>query len=454
MMRLIISAILFLNAFAAAAAPISAKVAALQDAALKDELAWELTEGLTTEIGPRMAGTEAEERARNWAVAKLKSLGFSNVRVEHFDMPVWTRGEERAEVVSPFAQKLLVTALGNSASTPKDGISAEVVGFDSLEALKSAPETAVRGRIVFVNHNMQPTQDGAGYMTFGLIRRLAPEFAAAKGAAAVVIRSIGTDYHRNPHTGGSGPAVASLPSAALSLPDADQLARILSRGKPVQMKLVLSSMVTPGRSGNVIAEVPGSNPDAGIITIGGHLDSWDLGTGASDDAAGVAITTAAAKRIMDAGQPVRTIRLVWFGAEEAGSLGGAAYAKAHANEKHALLAEADTGASRVVQYKATVNESAAPALETMRLALARLGIVKGDREAIASDLMILASSGVPVIELRNDMTHYFDLHHTPDDTLDKINVEELRQCVAAWTTMLAILANDTADLGPVAAGEH
>ena len=146
-MRLIISAILFLNAFAAAAAPISAKVAALQDAALKDELAWELTEGLTTEIGPRMAGTEAEERARNWAVAKLKSLGFSNVRVEHFDMPVWTRGEERAEVVSPFAQKLLVTALGNSASTPKDGISAEVVGFDSLEALKSAPETAVRGRI-------------------------------------------------------------------------------------------------------------------------------------------------------------------------------------------------------------------------------------------------------------------------------------------------------------------
>lgn len=453
-MKLLISAILFLNAFAAIAEPIAANVAALQDAALKDELAWELTEGLTTEIGARMAGTEAEERARNWAVAKLKSLGFSNVRIEHFDMPVWTRGEERAEVLSPFPQKLLITALGNSASTPKDGISAQVVGFDSLEALKSAPEAAVRGRIVFVNHNMQPTQDGAGYMTFGAIRRFAPELAAAKGAAAVVIRSIGTGYHRNPHTGGSGPAVASLPSAALSLPDADQLARILSRGKPVQMKLVLSSSVTPGRSGNVIAEIPGSNPEAGIITIGGHLDSWDLGTGASDDAAGVAITTAAAKRIMDAGKPVRTIRLVWFGAEEAGSLGGAAYAKVHANEKHALIAEADTGASRVVQYKAAVNESAALALEPLRLALARLGIVKGDSEAIASDLMMLAASGVPVIELRNDMTHYFALHHTADDTLDKINVEELRHCVAAWTTMLAILANDTADLGPVVAGKH
>lgn len=143
-------------------------------------------------------------------------------------------------------QRCLRTRCVRTAWLSLDEDDSEPLQF-SLEVLKSAPESAVRGRIVFVNHNMRPTQDGAGYMTFGLIRRLAPELAAAKAAAAVVIRSIGTDYHRNPHTGGSGPAVASLPSAALSLPDADQLARILSRGKPVQMKLVLSSTVTPDR---------------------------------------------------------------------------------------------------------------------------------------------------------------------------------------------------------------
>ena len=219
------------------------RAAQLRDAALAgDSLAWDIVEGLTTEVGPRLAGTEAEERARQWAVQRLTALGFSNVHIEPFDMPVWVRGEERAEIVSPFPQPLAVTALGNSGATPARGITAEVVGFDSVADLESAPDSAVRGRIVFVTHAMSRTQDGSGYGQFGLPRRTGPSIASRKGAAAIVIRSIGTDYHRNPHTGVQNFAegVRPIPAGALSIPDAEQLQRILRRGRPVRMRLVLT----------------------------------------------------------------------------------------------------------------------------------------------------------------------------------------------------------------------
>ncbi|MDQ3139430.1 MAG: peptidase M28 family protein, partial [Pseudomonadota bacterium] len=199
----------------------------LRDAALQDDLAWEITEGLTTEVGPRLAGTPAEARARVWAVAKLKSLGFKNVRVEPFTLPVWIRGEERAEILSPFPQPLIVTALGNSAATPAQGLTAEVVAFDSLADLEAASDASVRGKIVFVSHGMVPTQDGSGYGYYGGARRQGPTVASRKGAVAIVIRSIGTDYHRNPHTGAQSFAegVAPIPAGALSIPDAEQLQR-------------------------------------------------------------------------------------------------------------------------------------------------------------------------------------------------------------------------------------
>ena len=227
---------LFLLAFAlpsfASAQAIADQAGPLRDAALAgDTVAWEFVEGLTTEVGPRQAGTEAEARARSWAVRRLTALGFANVRVEPFDMPVWMRGEERAEIVSPFPQPLVITALGNSGATPARGIEAEVIGFDSVAALEAAPDSAVRGRIVFVTHNMQPNQDGSGYGPFGAPRRQGPSIASRKGAAAIVIRSIGTDYHRNPHTGVQGWADGArpIPAGALSIPDAEQLQRILAR---------------------------------------------------------------------------------------------------------------------------------------------------------------------------------------------------------------------------------
>lgn len=457
-MPLMIHAMLFATLpLASPASGQNMDVAALRDAALSDQLAWDITEGLTTEIGPRLAGTDAEARARAWAVARLRALGFANPRIETFDMPVWVRGEEKAEIVTPFPQPLVLAALGNSGATPAAGLTTEVASFGTLAELEAAEDRLVRGKIVFVDHAMGPTQDGSSYGIYGVVRRSAPSIASRKGAAAILIRSIGTDHHRNPHTGSQtwAEGVRPIPAAALSLPDADQLKRVVARGKPVTIKLVLTPRNIGNRqSGNVMAEVPGSDPAAGIVLVGCHLDSWDLGTGAIDDAAGCGIVTAAAKRVMEAGQPKRTIRVVWFGAEEVGLIGGTAYRDAHRNEKHALLAESDFGADRIYRFDSYVNPAALPVVDRLATLLNPIGVGKGGNNARGgSDIAPLAATGVPVIALRQDGMRYFDLHHTPDDTLDKVDPGQLSQNVAAWTAMVAAIANDTTELGPVAPTE-
>src|SRR5918993_2783831 len=238
------------------------KVAALRDAALEDNYAWAITEGLTTEVGQRLAGTPAEGRARAWAVAKLFALGFSNIRIETFPVPTGTRGTESAEVIAPYPQALVVNALGGSGLTGPAGVTGEVVAFDSIDALRLAPDSAVRGKIVFVDHRMPANQDGSGYSQFGAPRRQGPTIASQKGAIAIVIRSIGTDHNRTPHTGvmSFDDGAKPIPAGALSIPDAEQLVRILKRGKPVTLKLRLEGTRYTGRSGNVIAEVPGRDP--------------------------------------------------------------------------------------------------------------------------------------------------------------------------------------------------
>ena len=436
------------------APPVGDLAASLRDAALQDDgVAWDVLEGLTTEVGPRLAGTPAEERARVWAVRKLTELGFSNVHVEPFDMPVWVRGEERAEIVSPFPQAMAVTALGNSGATPGRGLEAEVVGFDSVAALEAADDARVRGKIVFVTHAMAPTQDGSGYGQFGAPRRQGPSIASRKGAAAIVIRSIGTDYHRNPHTGVQNWAegVRPIPAGALSIPDAEQLQRIIARGQPVRMRLTLTPRnLGQRRSGNVVAEVPGRDPSAGVILIGGHLDSWDLGTGAIDNAAGVAITAAAAHRIMQAGTPRRTIRVVLFGAEEVGVFGGNGYFERHRDDGNVVLVgESDFGADRI--WRVNMNLAPANAALGDRIAalLAPLGIVRGTLRANAgADLGNWAAAGTAAIDLNQDGTRYFDYHHTPDDTLDKVDRAQLRQNVAAWTAMVAAAADAPEPIAP------
>ena len=445
MIRTLLAATLLASAAVLPAQVLPGEVDRLRDAALLDDYAWDITKGLTTEVGQRMAGTEAEARARAWSMAKLKAMGFANVRIDPFNMPVWVRGAESVSITAPFPQKLVIAALGNSASTPPGGLDGELVGFDSLADLEAAPDAAVRGKIVFVSHAMPRTEDGSGYGIFGAPRRQGPSIASRKGAIAIVIRSIGTDYHRNPHTGVMtfADGVKPIPAGALPLPDAEQVQRILKRAKgPVRMRLQLESTnLTNQQSGNVIAEVPGRDPSLPPILVGGHLDSWDQGTGAIDDATGVAIAAASAKRIMDAGRPLRTIRIVWFGAEEVGLFGGLDYRAKYGKQPHHALMESDFGADRIWKVDSRLGDARKTEALAIQRALQPLGIVPGalDRTE-GSDIGPMVADGLPGVALNQDGTRYFDIHHTPDDTLDKVDLAQLRQNVAAWTAVLAVLS--------------
>lgn len=424
---------------------------AIRAAALKDDVAMDFVEGLTTEVGPRPAGTPQEAAARDWAVRKLKTLGFSNVRAEPYTMPAWVRGRDEARVVAPFPQKLVLAALGNSGSTPETGLEGEIVYFRTISDLEAAPESALRGKIAFVDHAMKATQDGSSYGYFGAARRQGPSLASKKGAIAILIRSIGTDHHRVPHTGvqmwtdGATP----IPAAALTVPDAEQLARIVARGKPVRVHLTLTShMLADQPSGNVIAEIPGRDAKAGLVIAACHLDSWDQGTGAIDDASGCAIGAAAALQVRNGGQPRRTIRLLLAGAEEVGGDGARAYFKAHGAEPHALVMESDFGADRIWRVDFKLPAGHDPLAARVAQAVAPLGVGAGKQEAGGgADIAPLVKAGVPVIDLKQDGTGYFDLHHTPDDTLDKIDPEQLRQNVAAWAVVLNEIANAPESLG-------
>ena len=423
---------------------LATRAARLAEVGLQDRLGYEVVESLTTEVGPRLAGTEAEARARDWAVAKFESLGFDNVHVEPFELPVWTRGIETAEIRSPYPQPLTVTALGGSASTGPEGVTGQVAIYPDLASVKALPDNALEGKVLFIDEVMTRTQTGHGYGVAVGKRRTAAYEGERLGARAALIRSVGTSSHRFAHTGQmrriteEGPP--GVPTAALSAPDADQLQRILSRGKEVSIKLVLTPQSRPAAmSGNVIAEVPGSESPDEIVLIGAHLDSWDLGTGAVDDGAGVGIVVAAAKLLMDEFTPKRTIRVVLFGAEEVGLVGAKAYADRHANQldKHIIAAESDFGAGRIWRFQTRVGEDKLPLIREIAETLRPLGIGPGDNRAFGGpDLKYLREGGVPVVSLTQNGWDYFDLHHTPDDTLDKIDPADVAQNVAAYAAFV------------------
>ena len=429
----------------ASATPKSAATSEVQkliDMALAGTQGYDIIESVTTEVGPRLAGSEGEARARDWAVAKFKALGFENVRIEDFTVPGWERGEEHAEITSPFPQSLHITALGGSVATPARGVEAEIAYFPTFEDLESAPEGGLEGKIVFISGKMEKAHDGAGYGPANKKRQLGATEAGKRGAIAVVIRSVGTDSHRMPHTGVMryDDKVAPIPIGALSAPDADQLERTLSRGGPVRLKLTLTPLQTADKpSGNVIGEIVGSEKPEEIVLISGHLDSWDLGTGAIDDGAGIGISAGAAKVILDAGyKPKRTIRIVAFGAEEVGLLGAFAYAKAHKDNlsNHVFASESDFGAERVYALRTSSQGEAREVVKGMQKSIAHLGIEWEDGETEGGpDVIPLARAGVPVFRLQQDGTDYFDLHHTPDDTFDKINKDAVAQNVAAWAAV-------------------
>jgi Zn-dependent M28 family amino/carboxypeptidase len=419
-----------------------------------DDVAWDFVEGITTEVGPRQAGTEAEARGRLWALDWLRTQGFARVAEEPYLMQTWVRGVELAEIAAPFAQPMRITALGTSAATPAEGLTAEVVGFMSYADLEAAPAGSLAGKIAFISHDMRTTQDGSGYAFAGPARWTGPALAASKGAVATVIRSIGTESHRTPHTGGTTfPAgTAAIPAGALSNPDADNLERMLARAgsRPVTMKLVLTPRsLGETQSGNVVAEVSGTDPSLPPVLLACHLDSWDLGTGAIDDASGCAIIAAAAKAVRTAGRPRRTIRLLLAGAEETGVWGGNAYAEAHKDEPIAVALESDFGADRIWRFDSNFRDSNPELHRKLIKAVARFGVAASTVNATGgADIGIARDQNAAIIDLQQDGSRYFDLHHTPDDTLDKVDSAQLRQNVAVWTQVVGILANELGMIKP------
>lgn len=414
---------------------------------LADSLAYDTVEALTTEVGPRLAGTPEEARARDWAVATLTNLGFSNVRVDPFTVPYWQRGAERLEIVAPYPQALAVTALGGSVATPDGGVEAEIVRFATLADLEEAAPGSLMGKIAFVDEFMTRTQDGSGYGV-AVRKRSGAAIAGSKaGALAAIIRSVGTDHRRFPHTGQMSydADVAPIPIGAVSAPDADQLARALERGRVrVSLELeVAHNAGAPAPSGNVIGEIPGQTDE--IVLLGAHLDSWDLGTGAVDDGAGVGIVIAAAKLIDELpGRPKRTIRVVLFGSEEVGLVGARAYAAQHADELplHVVAAESDFGARKIWRFETRFGEDQLHKARAIGRWLLPLGVGPGNNQASGGpDLGPLRQAGVPVVTLRQNGWDYFDLHHTADDTFDKIDPAEMAQNVAVYA-VFAYLASE------------
>lgn len=419
----------------------------LIDTALASDLSWKITESLTTEIGPRFAGTEAEKRARDWAVAKLNQLGFANVHVETFSMTGWERGMISLEVGAPYQQPLIATALGKSIGTPVGGISAQVVYFADFAALIAAEEGVLDGKIAFIDGSMTRTQDGSGYGMAGPRRWVGAREAAKRGAIGILVRSVSTAKHRTPHTGGTSyhPDVARIPAAALPNADADQLARLLALKPDLSVHYTQTSRVLGQvQSGNVIAEITGSKYPDEVVLLAAHLDSWDNSPGAQDDGAGVGIVLAAAKLIADFGQPERTIRVVLFGAEEIGLVGAKAYLKARKDDfdQIMMVTESDFGAGRVWRMDTGIAKADQPKADRIAAVLARLGVTKGLRTATGgSDVSVLSGAGAPAISLKQDGWNYFDIHHTPDDTLDKIDPADLAQNTAVYAAYGWMVAN-------------
>jgi hypothetical protein len=424
-------------------------------AANQDTGAYSIVESLTTEIGPRLAGSPSFDRAVEWAQAKFKSLGYDRVYLEPVSFPIWERKHERAEVLSPFPQRLVVTALGGTVGTGDKPLEAEVVEFANLEALKAAPEGSLTGKIAYIANRMERFKDGHGYGP-AVAARSGASAAASKGALALVIRSIGTDSDRMPHTGMQRYADtgAKIPAAALSNPDADLLSNMIRRGQPVRIRLDLDVGWTGATKNtfNVIGEISGRGKLAKeVVVIGGHLDSWDLGTGAIDDGAGVAITMAAGAMIgrLDKA-PQRTIRVIAFANEEQGLYGGRAYAETHKAELdlQQLGAESDFGGGRIYAFRAGVAPEARPVIEQIGALLAPLGIAYeatgGDP---GPDIGPFAKVGMPWGDLAQDGTDYFDYHHTPNDTLDKVKATDLDQQAAAYAVMAYVAANSPVDFG-------
>jgi len=420
----------------------------IRSAALEHGQAYDILAYLTDRIGPRLSGTPAAENAVRWAADRLKAYGLE-AWTEPVTVPRWVRGEESALVVAPVEQKLVVTALGGSDPTPAAGLTAavvEVADFDELHALGAE---RVRGRIVFYN---KAIGKGVRYADVIPLRIRGAIEAARLGAVASLVRSLGILSARLPHTGvmDYDTAVPRIPAAALTAEDADLLHRLLATGDTVQVTLRLGCRTLADvPSANVIADLKGREKPGEIVLIGAHIDSWDVGPGATDDGGGVAMVIEALRILKSLGlQPRRTIRGVLFMNEENGVGGGRAYADTHSNElaRHVAAIEADEGVGRPLGIGGSVGAGGIERLKDVARVLSVLGPMQATESGGGVDISPLERAAVPTLAIAVADDDYLAWHHTAADTLDKVNPRELAEDAAALAIAAYVLADQPAVL--------
>ena len=453
------------QAAAAAGSPFEAAdlehARALRERGLADRTAPRLVRELCEGIGARPAGSPEEAKARAWALQVLAALGLENVRAETFPLRIWQRGPAAARLTAPAARPLVMAALGNSVATPAGGLDAEVAWYPSLAALQAEAADPARsqanGRIVFIDERTPRTRDGRGYGNAVLARINGPVEAARRGAVALALRSIGTSGQPVAHTGATryDLSVPRIPAFSVSVPDAEFIAARHAAGETLKMHLDLQARSgVDATSANVIAEWRGTDLAHEIVLISAHLDTWDVGQGAEDNGAGVAIASAAAALIASGGRRARrTIRLVLFGNEENGFDGALNYGNRYKDVPHQLVGESDFGAGRLYAVRSRVAPAALPVIDAMAEVLAPLGITQpesgrnqGNPAPDASVLM--RRHRWPAIALSQDGSRYFDVHHTANDTLETLDTSGLPQNAAAWAVTAWLAAQSPVTFGP------
>ena len=413
-----------------------------------DDTAYRRLAYLSDRIGHRLSGSPQLNAAIAWAIAEMKRDGLDNVHAEKVMVPHWVRGEESAELLEPTARQLVMLGLGNSVGTPPEGITADVIVVSNFDELETLGER-VRGRIVL--YNVPFTTYGATvvYRSDGASR------AARYGAVAALVRSVGPVSLRTPHTGALRYAddQPKIPATALTIEDAETLARMQGRGERIRLRLRMGAKMLPdAESANVVAELRGKEWPNEIVVIGGHLDSWDVGTGSTDDGGGCLVSWEVIRLLKRLGlRPRRTIRVVLFTNEENGLRGGISYRDAHQNEikNHVLAIESDSGVTRPVGF--ALASSAPPAARaTVREIATLLRGIGADRildGGGGADIGPIMREGVLGMSLVVDTSRYFDIHHTPADTMDKIDPSQMALCVAAMAVMAYTVADMPTRLG-------
>ena len=435
---------------AAAPNPIQKEYQAVADriiaAATADSSAWNKLAELTDGFGNRLSGSVALERAIDWIVDRMNREGLANVHTEPAMVPHWVRGHEKAELLQPRYLDMPMLGLGMSVGTPKGGIEAEVLVVSSFDELKARAAEA-KGKIVLYD---------APFVNYGATvqyRTAGANVASKLGAVGVLIRSVGPFGLRTPHTGTMAPydsTTPKIPAAALSMEDAAMLHRMQARGQKIVVRLQMEAYQLPDSpSRNVMGELVGREKPDEVVVFGGHIDSWDVGTGAMDDAGGVVIAWEAVRLLKQLGlTPRRTIRVVGWTNEENGSRGGQAYRDAHKNElaKHIAAIESDGGTFKFQGFGFTGSDSAFAIVNQISKLFKALGVDSATVNGGGADIGPIMALGVPGLGHNVDGTRYFWYHHTEADNVDKIDPKELGENVAAMAIMAYVLADLPAPL--------